>query len=211
MKSPALILLTSLLMAGIAGAQYAPAKQRARDVSGRMTERQNVTADGSPASRYGLPQTAPPATPPPTAENSVSAPTIKPSTQQQAATKVKADLAEARAKGEATAELKKQFVQDLSATAQGYNRPSLAALTRFGESLLTAVATKKGTAADDARLVKNVVISLNSAGLSPARLQEISEEIHAVLTKSGISADETSLITQHLSAAVSDIQSGGVK
>ena len=51
MKSPALILLTSLLMAGIASAQYAPAKQRARDVSGRMTERQNVTADGSPASR----------------------------------------------------------------------------------------------------------------------------------------------------------------
>lgn len=205
----AVLLLAILLMAGNASAQYAPLKQKARDFGGKMTERHNAAENGTPPP--GLPPksgTAQPASP---ATAQPPAAPIKPSTQQQAATKLKADIAEARAKGEATAELKKQFAQDLSAAAQGSSRPSLAALTRFGESLLTAVAAKKITLTDDTKLVKNVVVSLNSAGLSPARLQEINDEVQTVLTKSGVSTGETSLVAQHLSAVVAEIQSSAAR
>ena len=205
MKSPVAILLLTVLLASNAGAQYSRAIQKAKGLPDKINERYRTAENGAPPPGPAAPPAAPAA---PTAAQPPAAP-IKPSTQQQAATKLKADLVEVRAKGEATAEMKKQFVQDLSATVQGYNRPSLEALTRFSESLLAATATKKSTLADDARLVKNIVISLNSAGLSTERLQEISEEIQAVLTKSGVSADQTGLIAQNLSAAVSDVQSGG--
>ena len=209
MKSLVAVLLLAILMAGNASAQYAPLKQKARDFGGKMTERHNGAADGAPPPglppKPGAAQPASPATAQPPA-----AP-IKPSTQQQAATKLKADIAEARAKGEATAELKKQFALDLSAAAQGNSRPSLAALTKFGESLLTVVAAKSITLTDDTKLVKSVVVSLNSAGLSASRLQEINEEVQAVLTKSGVSPGETSLVAQHLGAVVAEIQSSAAK
>jgi hypothetical protein len=209
MKTLVAVLVLAILMAGNASAQYAPLKQKARDFGGKMTERHNGAAEGAPPP--GLPPkpgAAQPASPP--AVQPPAAP-IKPSSQQQAATKLKADIAEARAKGEATAELKKQFALDLSAAAQGNSRPSLAALTKFGESLLTSVAAKKTGPADDAKLVKNVVVSLNSAGLSASRLQEINEEVQAVLSKSGVPAGETSLIGQNLGAVVAEIQSSAAK
>jgi len=209
MKSPVAVLLLAIVMAGNASAQYARIQQKARDLPGKINERHNAAENGAPPP--GLPQKAGTTQPASPASTQPPAAPIKPSTQQQAATRLKADLVEARAKGEATAELKKQFVQDLSAAAQGNSRPSLAALTKVGESLLTAVAAKKNTPADDAKLVKNIVVSLNSAGLSASRLQEINEEVQAVLAKSGVSPGETSRIAQQLGAAVVDIQSGGAK
>ena len=205
MKTLVAVLLLALLTAGSASAQYARIKQKARELPDKINERHNAAENGAPPPglppKPGVAQPAAPAAAPPPA-----AP-IKPSTQQQAATKLKADIAEVRAKGEATAELKKQFAQDLSAAAQGSSRPSPAALTKFGGSLLTAVAAKKVTLTDDAKLVKSVVVSLNSAGLSASRLQEINEELQAVLTKSGVPAGETSLVAQDLGVVVAEIQS----
>ena len=214
MKTLVAVLLSGVLMAGNAGAQYAPLKQKARDLPGKMTERHNAAAEGAPPSglppKSGVGQPAPPPGSAPGAPPAAAAP-IKPSSQQQAATKLKGDIAEARAKGEATAEMKKQFVQDLSAAAQGSSRPSAAALTKFGESLLTALAAKSITLADDTKLVKSVVVSLNSAGLSPSRLQEINDEVQAVLTKSGVAPGETSFVAQNLGAVVAEIQSSAAK
>ena len=218
MKSPVAILLAALLMAGHTFAQYAPIKQRARDASEKTTERQNATAEGapppgpgSPYARYGprpgQPPGAPPAEPAQPAAPVAPAAPVKPSTQQTAATKLKTDIAEARGKTEATADMKKQFVQDLGAAAQGRCRPSSGSLTRFGESLLTTVVAKPAAPADDAKLVKALVVSLNSAGLPAARSKEINDEVRAMLTKSGVTEAEASLVAQNLGAVVSDIQS----
>lgn len=212
MKTTASVLLTTLLLGGLAHAQYTTPQQRARNVSGRMTEQQNTAAQTDVYSRYGIrppapgvppgePPAAPPATPVPTA------PPIKPSAQQVAATKLKADIGEARGKGEVTAEMKKQFVHDLEAVAQGRIRPSSGSVTRFGESLLTAIAGKTATASEDAKLVKAIVISFNSAGLPAARVQEINAEVRGVLTKSGVASADASVVGENLSAVVSDIES----
>src|ERR1051325_10893587 len=99
MKSPIPLLFAALLLADIANAQYSQSKQRARDVSAKVTQQQNATvAEGAPPaappassvySRYGIkpgqtpgapPPGAPPAEQPPTGP----APPIKATAQQQA-------------------------------------------------------------------------------------------------------------------------------
>lgn len=215
MKTLVAVLLSGVLMVGNACAQYAPLKQKARDLPGKMTERHNAAAEGAPPPglppKSGAGQPVPPPGTAPGAPPAAAAAPIKPSSQQQAATKLKADIAEARAKGEATAEMKKQFVQDLSSAVQGSSRPSAAALDKFGESLLTPLAVKNATPPDDTKLVKAIVVSLNCAGLSAARLQEINDEVQTVLTKSGVSSAAASLVGQNLGAVVADIQSGAAK
>ena len=218
MKTTALVLLTTLLLVGLANAQYTTPQQRARNVSSKMTEQQNTAAQTDPySSRYGIrppapapgaPPGSPPGTPPPAAAPVAPAPPVKPSAQQLAATKLKTDIGEARGKGEVTADMKKQFVTDLNAVAQGRVRPSPGSVTRFGESLLTSLAGKSALAAEDAKLVKALVVSFNSAGLPAARLQELNAEVRGVLTKSGVAAADATLVGENLSAVVSDIQSG---
>ena len=124
-------------------------------------KRQNATAaEGTPPpappassayARYGIrpgqaPGTPAPGTPPaeqPGAAAPVApAPPMKATAQQQAAAKLKTDIAEARAKSEVSADMKKQFVKDLAAVAQGHIRPSEGSVTRFGESLLANLAGK---------------------------------------------------------------------
>ena len=217
MKTTALVLLTTFLLVGLANAQYTTPQQRARNVSGRMTEQQNTAAQTDPyAARYGLkpgpgqpPGAPPPGTPPPAAPAVPAAPVapVTPSTQQVAATKLKADIGEVRGKGEVNADMKKQFVTDLNAVAQGRIRPSSGTVTRFGDSLLTSLSGKSATAAEDTKLVKAIVVSFNSAGLSAARVQELNAEVRGVLTKSGVSATDATLVGEHLAAVVSDLQS----
>jgi hypothetical protein len=210
MKTSVAVLFVALLMAGNGSAQYARIQQKARDLPGKINERHNAAEDGAPPT--GLPPRPGAAQPasPPGAPPAVAAP-IKPSTQQQAATKLKADIAEARARGEATSEMKKQFAQDLSAAAQGSSRPSPAALAKFGDSLLPSLAAKQVKLTDDTKLIKAIVVSLNSGGLSGSRLQEINEEVQAVLTKSGVPPGEVSVVGQNLGAVVTEIQSGVVR
>ena len=213
MKTLALILFTAL-MTTVSNAQYTTPQQRAKNVSGKMTEQQNTAAQPDAfAARYGIkpgqPGGAPaPGTPPPAAPPVAPAPPVKPSGQQVAATKLKSDIGEARGKSEVSADMKKEFVTDLKAVAQGRVRPAEGSVTRFGEGLLTSIAGKTATAAEDTKLVKAIVVSFNSAGLSAARVQELNAEVRGVLTKSGVSAADATMIGEHLSAVVSDIQSG---
>lgn len=221
MKSPIPILLTAILLANIASAQYANSIRKANEVSGKMTAQQNAAAaEGtpppgpSPYDRYGKRPGQPPGAPVPGAPpaEQPAAPVapvapVKPSAQQLAATKLKTDIAEARGKSEVSADMKKQFEKDLAAVAQGRVRPSPGSVGRFGESLLAALAGKTATAVDDAKLVKAIVVSFNSAGLPASRTQEINNEVRTLLTKSGASAADASVVGENLSAVVSDLQS----
>ena len=124
---------------------------------------------------------------------------------------MKADLAAAHAKGEATDEMKKEFAKDLAAAVSGSSRPSPAALAKFGDGLLPAIAAKGVTLTSDAKLVQNIVISLNCAGLSSTRLKEIADEVETILTKSAVPPGEAANVKQNLGAVSAEVQSGATK
>lgn len=212
MKTTLAILMVLVLGAVSAPAQFSRVKEKARNLDDKMTERHNSAENGAPPpgpapknspAQPGKP--AAPATPQP-----VLAP-IKPSTQQQAATKLKADIAAARTKGEVTAEAKKEFAQDLKLAVLGSSQPSPAALATFSERFLPAVAARNVTAASDAKLVQNIVISLNCAGLSASRMSEITGEVQGALTKAGAAEGDATKVAESLTAIIAEVQSGGRK
>lgn len=204
-------LLVLALCASTACAQYSTAKRMARDAENKINERHKSAEEGAPPpglpARRGATAPTPPPPPAPTPQPAVAAP-VKPSSQQVAAAKLKADIAEAHSKGEASADLKKQFVADLAVAVQGRSRPSPAALEKFGSGLLTALAAKNVSLAGTDKLIKAIIVSLNSAGLSATRLQELNNEVQSLLAQAGVPASDVSLASQNLAAVVSDIQSG---
>lgn len=208
MKTLVAILTVTALLIGSASAQYSSAKRQAGSLEGKINERHKAAEDGAPPPglppKSGSAQTSKPAPPP---VPPAAAP-IKPTSQQLAATKLKADIAAARAKGEATAELKRQFAADLAAAVSGSSRPSPAALAKFGDGLLTALVPKSVALTDDTKLIKAIIASLNSKGLSATRLQEINDEFQALLTKAGMAAGDASLAAQNLAGVVTEVQNG---
>jgi len=190
-------------------AQYSGLKNKARGLDDKINERHNAAENGvpppGPPPKAGTANPATPAAPQP-----VMAP-VKPSNQQQAATKLKADIAAARAQGEVTTEAKKQFAQDMKLAVMGSSQPSPAAMTAFAESFLPVVAAKKVSPAGDAKLVQNIVISLNCAGLSATRMTEIAGEMEGTLTKAGASAPDAAKAAQGLTAIIAEVQGGASK
>lgn len=207
MKTLVAILTVTTLLIGNADAQYSSAKRQAGSLEGKINERHKAAEDGTPPPglppKSGSAQTPPPPPPPVPA----AAP-IKPSSQQMAATKLKADITAARAKGEATAELKKQFAADLAAAVSGSSRPSPAALAKFGDGLLTALVPRSVALTDDTKLIKAIIVSLNSKGLSATRLHEINNEFQTLLTKAGVAAGDATLAAQNLADVVTEVQNG---
>src|SRR5688572_29129271 len=154
MKRTIAVLLITVFCGIHVQAQYSRLKDKARNLDDKINERHNAAENGAPPP--GLPPkagaaktAAPAATPQP-----IVAP-VKPGNQQQAATKLKADIAAARAQGEVTDEAKKQFAQDMKLAVMGSSQPSPATLAAFAESFLPAVAAKNVSSASDAKLVQN--------------------------------------------------------
>ena len=205
-RTVALLLVTAMGIVTLQAQNVSRLKEKARGFGGQMTERHNGAENG-----------APPPAPPPKAgapATTVAAPAaapVKPGTQQQAATKLKADIAAARAKGEVSPEAKKQFVQDLQLAVLGHSQPSAATLTQFTEQFLPAVAAKNVAPAGDAKVVQNIVVSLNCAGLSATRLAEITGEVESALTQAGAPTDVSARVGQQLSAIIAEVQSGSSK
>jgi hypothetical protein len=206
MKKSLVVFVAFALAAGDLLAQVPPGlPQKARKLGDRINQRhQQGDPENSPA-------TPPPGAPAkPAAPAPASQPALPPS-PQQIATKLKADLTGVHAKGEATADAKKEFVQDLFAAVRGNSQPSPAVLAKFGESLLTAVAAKGVTLTDESKLVQNIITSLNCAGLSASRLKEINDEVQALLTKSGAAADAAAEVGDHLRAVATEIQTSAAR
>jgi hypothetical protein len=209
MKRIFVVLLLTAFCGLQAQAQYSRLKDKARNLDDKINERHNAAENGTPPAgpppKAGAANPAAPATPRP-----MVAP-VKPGNQQQAATKLKADIAAARAQGEVTDEAKKQFAQDLKLAVMGSSQPSAAALTAFTESFLPAVTAKNVTPASDTKLVQNIVISLNCAGLSASRMAEITGEMESALTKAGAPAPDATKAAEGLSAIIAEVQGGGRK
>lgn len=205
--------ITVLLLIACCGfqaqAQYSRLKDKARNLDDKINERHNAAENGAPPP--GLPPKAGTAKPAaPAVPQPVVAP-VKPGNQQQAATKLKADIAAARAHGAVTDEAKKQFAQDLKLAVMGSTQPSPATLTAFAESFLPAVAARNVSPASDTKLVQNIVISLNCAGLSASRLAEITGEMERTLAKAGAPAPDAAIAGQRLAAIIAEVQGGASK
>lgn len=209
MKRTIAILLLTAFFGLHAQAQFSRVKDKARNLDDKMTERHNAAENGAPPP--GPPPKAGAAKPAaPTTPQTIVAP-AKPSNQQQAATKLKADIAAARVRGEVTDEAKKQFAQDMKLAVMGSSQPSPATLTAFAESFLPAVAAKNVSPASDAKIVQHIVISLNCAGLSATRMAEIAGEMESALTKAGAPASDAAKAAQGLTAIIAQVQGGASK
>lgn len=196
----ALVVFSVVTGQAFAQAEFA-VKQRAKQLSNENNARQGVApSSASPQSKAPSPSS--------TAET--TAPLTAPP-QQQSAAMLKADLAAVRAKGQATPELKQQFVKDLFAAVRGSAQPSSSALNKLADSLLTAVATKGFSPTNDTRLVQNIIVALNSAGLSSTRTQEIADEFQASMEKAGVPSGDANATANDLKAIATEVQKGAAK
>jgi hypothetical protein len=158
------------------------------------TERAMRQGDGSSSGSA----TSTAAAPPPQRANS----------REQAIAKLKADIIAVRSKGEATPEMKTQFARDLLSASMGDNQASLATLTKFSNSLLPIVATKGVTDAGDARMMQDLMVALNSHGLSTDRIGELGDEVKGALDKAGADSTATVAVAENLKSIGADVQAG---
>ncbi len=175
-------------------------KQRAKKLSDDNNAQQGVKPPPAATPRHDT-----------TATTTQSGSALTPPPQQQTATMLKADLAAVRAKGQTTPELKQEFVKHLSVAVRGSAQPSSLALDKFADSLLAAIATKDVSSTNDARLVQNVIVTLNSAGLSSRRTQEIADEVQAALMAAGVPSDAASTAASDLKNIGTEVQSNALK
>jgi hypothetical protein len=212
MKKIIALLLITAVCAGSASAQNTSRmKDRARSLDDKINERHTKEGDPGPPGPAPTPAPQPgapaPATPPPSGQRLVMPPS-KPGTQQQAATKLKAAIAALRAKGEVTAEDKKQFTQELKDSAIGSGKPKPESLEKLTDTLLPLIAAKTVLPSSDAKIVQSLVVSLNSGGLSASRMVEIGDEVEAGLTKVGIAAPEAAKVKEQLAVVIADVRGG---
>ena len=131
--------------------------------------------------------------------------------QQKSTAKLKADLANVRAKGEATPALKQQFAKDLLAAARGSAKPSAYSTEKFTDVLLTRIADKNVSAAGDAKLVQSLVLAVNSFGLSSTRTQEIVADLQTALKSAGMAEDDVAAVSGEFKTLALEVQTADVK
>jgi hypothetical protein len=211
MKKIVALLLITAVCAGSASAQNTSRmKDRARSLDDKINERHTKEGDPGPPGTAPAPAPQPgtPAPAAPPASPRLVMPPSKPGTQQQAATKLKAAIAALRAKGEVTAEDKKQFAQELKASAIGSGQPKPESLEKLTDTLLPLIAAKNVLPSSDAKVVQSLVVSLNCGGLSASRMVEIGDEVEAGLTKVGVAAPDAAKVKEQLAAVIAEVRGG---
>jgi hypothetical protein len=66
-------------------------------------------------------------------------------------------------------------------------------------------------AANDTKIVDNLVVAVNSVGLSAARLQEIANDLQSALTTEGVALDTAAIVADDLKALVAEVQEAASK
>ena len=145
-------------------------KERAKGVRDRNNERQ------------GVPPSPPPAQPPASA---TAPPTARAAAKPTPTAKIKSDLLAWQSQKAVSAEAKKEFVGNLQTAVRGSKSPSTESLEKLTESLATALAGKSLGANQLSRLVQNINLALNSAGLSEERRDEVAAEVQSDLESAG--------------------------
>jgi len=191
------------LLAGPAFGQAERSRQRARSVSNPTNSVDGTLSSTSSTNKSTNKSTA--------TGTAASATPVTATTQQKSAAKLKDDLTATRAKGQATPELRQRFAKDLMAAARGSAKPSAYSVDKFTEVLLTSAANKSVSSAADARLVHNMVLIMNSFGISATRTQEIVSDLQSALKTAGVAEDNATAIANEFKTLALEVQTADVK
>lgn len=189
------------LLAGPAFGQAERSRQRARSVSNPTNSVDGTLSSTSSTNKSTNKSTG----------TAASATPVTATTQQKSAAKLKDDLTATRAKGQATPELRQRFAKDLMAAARGSAKPSAYSVDKFTEVLLTSAANKSVSSAADARLVHNMVLIMNSFGISATRTQEIVSDLQSALKTAGVAEDNATAIANEFKTLALEVQTADVK
>ena len=193
------ILVQAALLAVLAGSAVAGPdviiRERAKQLRDENNARQGVT-----------PATAPPAAPAkPGAPAAAAATVLTP--QQANLVRLQTDLAGFKTNTTASAEQIQRLANDLSAVAQGPNKPSSQAASRLAGNLAMALAQKALTAGERSRLLQDLNALLNSTSLPREQTQDIAADLQRIFK----GCDQAASIAGEAKAIAADIQKTAAK
>lgn len=128
------------------------------------------------------------------------------STQQQAnLTKLQQDLAAIKQGSQVTPAQKESLAQSLMTLAEGTTRPSQASVSKLSSDLSQAMADSKITPKEQAQLMQDVAVVLNSANIPPEELQAVMADAQAILLSSGVDQSDVEVIMSDLQAIANEL------
>jgi|ERR1051325_1755067 hypothetical protein len=192
MKLSFALIGTALLAAGnlVAGPDVI-IKQRAKELSNQNNVRQGVAPPTQPTQ--------------PAASQTASAPPANPQ-QQQALTRLKADLAAIKANSQITSEQKQKIANDLIAATIGAAKPSTASAAILAEDLAAAFAEKPLSSASRDRLVLELDAVLNPSKYPQAKMDAIFTDIQAIFQENGAARKNSVKISEEVKVLAAEVK-----
>jgi uncharacterized protein YejL (UPF0352 family) len=126
---------------------------------------------------------------------------------QQAAAKLKADLAKIKPGSQVTIPQRQELTRDLLAVVPGTAKPSSASVAKLAADMAAALAEKARGPAELDRLVQNLVAAFGNANMPPSQLQAIGADVQAIFQNSGVTRNAAVQIADDLKAVTSEIRS----
>ena len=133
-----------------------------------------------------------------------------PEAQQQNITRLQADVAALVTKTQVTPGLPQQFQKDLIGAGQGPAKPGRESISRLAEDLTTALSERKLSAAQQARLAKDLHVVLNSA-YAPVEAQVHGNEMLGILKAIGAGQPEVQAVANDLKTIATELQRNAPK
>jgi hypothetical protein len=125
---------------------------------------------------------------------------------QQAAAKLKADLAKIKPGSQITVPQRQELTRDLLGLVPGSTKPSSASVAKLAADMSAALAQKSVPPAELDRLVQNVVSALGNANMPPSQLQAIGGDVQAIFQNSGVARNAAVQIADDLKAVTGEIR-----
>ncbi len=189
-----LLLVTAVLLGVLAHGAHAAGivdiKQKARD----------VTKQPAPAPTPAVRSATQPA----------SNASPLPEAQQQNINRLQADFAALVTKTQVTSGLPQQFQKDLIGAVQGPAKPGRESISRLADDLTAALSERNLSAAQQARMAKDVHVVLNSA-YSTIEAQVSGNEMLAILKAIGVGQAEVQTVANDLKAIAAELQRNAPK
>jgi hypothetical protein len=187
-------ILTLLACSALAGPDVI-IRERAKELRDQNNVRQGVAPPSQPA------QAAKPAT-----ATTAAAPGTTLTPQQANLVRLQTDLASFKADSPVTAAQQQRLANDLSAVAQGPNKPSTLAISKLANSLAAALAQKPLGAPERSRLLQNLNAALNGASLPQSQMQAIAADIQAIFQANGGNRDRAVAVGNDVKAVGVEVQ-----
>ena len=119
---------------------------------------------------------------------------------------MRADLTAIKANSPVTTEQKQQITKDLTAVAQGANKPSPATAADLADTLSAAFAEKPLADKDCTRLMSDLAAVLNPANIQSAQMQAIYADVQAIFQANGLARKDAVKIVDQVKAIAAQTQ-----